>query len=72
MPTIDATWTVKSGVDTTAAHSSTPARPMVMPNSAVRMGSPMATSEPKAMSRITMAASRPNASVEGTPPPTKR
>ncbi len=43
-----------------------------MPNSAVTMGRPAATSEPNEISRMTTAASRPNTSVVGTPPFWKR
>ena len=62
MPIIDATWTVKSGVSTTAAHRPTEPNPMPMPITAVMSGSPAAMIEPKAISRITAAASRPKIS----------
>ena len=59
MPTIDATWFVNPGVGTTADQSSTSASPMAMPATAVTSGRPIATTEPKATSRITIAAIRP-------------
>ena len=39
--------------------------PMAMPNSAVTIGSPIASTEPNATRRMKTAASRPNASVAG-------
>ena len=66
MPIMMAAWRVKSGMSTTLVASRTSATPQPMPNSAVRMGSPMASREPKAMSRMTTAASRPMTSLDGS------
>ena len=71
MPTIDATWGVKPGVMNTCDHSTTPDRPMLMPNSAVTIGRPIATTDPNASSRITTAAARPNTSLDGIDPVSK-
>ena len=49
MPIIDATCGVKSGVLKTLATRPTPAVAMATPKSAVTMGRPMATTEPKAI-----------------------
>ena len=68
MPIIVATCGVKFGVGTAIVHRLTPASATATPMRAVRMGRPIATSEPKLSSRMTAAATRPSASVEGTPP----
>ena len=49
----------KTGMFNTWLRMSSRAKPMAMPNSAVRMGRPMATTEPKAMSMMIMAARMP-------------
>ena len=66
MPIIMATCVVKSGVGTTAAHSARLAMDATTPASAVTIGNPMATTEPKATKRITTAASSPTPSLAGT------
>ena len=63
MPIMAASWVANSGTEVAWESSSTMANPTPMPNRAVRMGRPMASTEPKAMSRMTTAASRPMASV---------
>ena len=52
-----------SGTEVTWESSSTTAKPTPMPNRAVRMGRPMASTEPKAINKMTTAAMRPMASV---------
>ena len=64
IPIIAAAWVAKLGIVNRLAVSSTRAIPHPMPNSATRIGRPIASSEPKAMSRMTMAASRPTLSLE--------
>ena len=63
MPIMAASWVANSGTEVAWESSSTTAKPTPMPNRAVRMGRPMASTEPKAISRMTMAAMRPIASV---------
>ena len=65
MPIIVATCVVKSGVGTTAAHRPSAAMDAATPTSALTIGRPMATTEPKATSRITAAARSPNTSLAG-------
>ena len=67
MPIIDATWAVKSGVWTTCDQSVTAPRAVMIPRIAVTIGRPMATTEPKATSRMNIAARRPNSSLAGGP-----
>ena len=69
MPIMAASWVANSGTEVTWESSSTMAKPTPMPNRAVRIGRPMASTEPKAISRMTTAASRPMASV---PPGARR
>ena len=59
MPIIDASCVVMSGVVNTWLDSATSAKPTPMPNIAVRIGSPIASSEPNAMSRMITAAAMP-------------
>ena len=66
MPIIIATCVVKSGVGTTADHRPRAAMDATTPTSAVTMGRPMATTDPKATSRITAAARSPTTSLAGT------
>ena len=66
MPIIVATWVVKSGVGTAAAHRPSAAIDAITPATAVRMGRPMATTDPNAISRMMAAASRPTPSLAGT------
>ena len=56
----------KLGILMTAAHSPTTAKLMPTPKSAVRIGRPMAMIDPKAISRMTTAASRPKTSLGGS------
>ena len=58
-PIMAATMLVKLGTSTTLASTSMMARPMPMPMIAVRIGRPMASTDPKAISRMTMAARVP-------------
>ena len=59
MPIIDASCVAKSGVAIVWLSSCTKPSPMPMPKSAMRIGSPIASSEPNATSRITIAARMP-------------
>ncbi len=59
------------GVVTMWDNRSRTANPMAMPNRAVMMGRPMATTDPKATSMMMMAAKMPIPSLEpGLPPAT--
>src|SRR5581483_6081544 len=64
-PIIVATSGVNSGVDMNRAITPMRLTAIPMPSSAVAIGSPMATTDPKATSSTTMAASRPRPSLEG-------
>ena len=66
MPIIAATIGVKFGTGTKLAMSSTIASPMPIPTTAIRTGRPMAITDPKAISRMNMAARMPAPS---DPPP---
>ena len=68
IPIIDANWVAKSGVAITWLRSPTKPRPMPMPKSAMRIGSPIARSEPKATRRITIAARMPMSSAGPSAP----
>ena len=59
IPIIDASWVVKSGVAIVWLSSSTRPRPMPIPNSAVMIGKPIASTDPKTTSRMTIAARMP-------------
>ncbi len=62
----------KVGVVITWDSRSRTAKAMAMPNRAVMMGRPMATTEPKASSMMMMAARMPMPSLEpGLPPATR-
>ena len=61
-PIMIATELAHSGTSMRLAISLPPARPIPTPNSAVASGRPMATSEPKAMSRISAAIASPGPS----------
>ena len=63
-----ATSGANAGVLATLAMIPTPARAMPIPTTAVTIGRPMATTDPNAISRMTMAASKPNASDAGMAP----
>ena len=63
MPTIATAAVVKSGMSTKLRTVSTMAMPVPMPNSAVPIGRPMASTDPNAMSRMIMAAAMPMASL---------
>ena len=63
MPSMSTSWIVKLGIANTFASSITRAAPVPMPNRAVRIGRPMASSEPKANRSTTTAPSRPMASL---------
>ena len=54
----------KMGTFSTWLSRSSTAKPMAMPNRAVMMGRPMATTEPKATSMMIMAARMPMPSLE--------
>ena len=64
-PIIVAIWGVNSGVFMNRATTEMRLTPMPMPRRAVTMGRPMATTEPKATSSTTTAASRPRPSDDG-------
>ena len=68
MPIMAATWGVNDAVSSTFAHRLTPAIAMPTPTTAVRIGTPAATTEPKATTRINAAASSPTISLAGIPP----
>ena len=68
MPIIEATSGVKSGVEKTCAMTPTPATAMPTPTSAVRIGRPIATTEPNASRSTTTAARMPMSSVAGIDP----
>ena len=70
-PIIAATVEVKSAVGRTAETSGIALSDRPMPISALTIGNPIATTDPKAISRITTAAARPMPSVAGTSPLTK-
>ena len=57
---------VKSGIEITLLASATSAEAMPRPNSAVPMGSPMASTEPKARMRMMTAAMMPRISLSGS------
>ena len=59
MPIISTAWVVKSGMFITFATSCTIAMPHPMPKSAVAIGSPAASTDPNATSRMMTARSRP-------------
>ena len=62
----------KVGVVITWESKSSTAKAMAIPNSAVMMGRPMATTEPKASSMMMMAARMPMPSLDpGFPPATR-
>ena len=61
-PTIAPMTVAQAGMSTTYATSDSEPAPTASPSSAVPIGRPIATTEPKATSRITTAASRPRAS----------
>ena len=65
MPIIAATCGAKLGVVKTLARMPTPASEMAMPMSAVRIGRPIAISEPNAMSSTMIAARMPTISLAG-------
>ncbi len=66
-----ATVEVKSAVGSTAETSGIALSDRPMPISALTIGKPMATTDPKAISKMTTAAARPMPSVAGTSPLTK-
>ena len=66
-PIIVATELAQSGTSMTLASSAPPARPTPTPNSAVASGSPIATSDPNAISRTIAAMSRPGPSAPMLP-----
>ena len=68
MPIIAATWGAKSGVVRKLAMMPTPASEMTMPTIAVRIGRPIAMTDPNAMSSTTIAARMPTTSLAGMPP----
>ncbi len=59
MPIIAANWELKSGKPKKFASSVSTAKLEMSPKSAATMGRPIATTEPKAMRRMTTAASMP-------------
>ena len=63
MPIMAASVPAKLGIENTLASNVTSPSPMPMPKSATRIGKPMARTEPKAMSRMMMAAPTPTISV---------
>ena len=63
MPIIATAAVVKSGMSMRLRTTRTSAMPVPIPNSAVPMGSPIASTEPNAMRRMTIAASNPIASL---------
>ena len=65
MPIIAVTCGANDGMSITAANSVTIASPMPMPNSAVMIGSPIASSDPNAISRMSTAARTPMSSLAG-------
>ena len=65
MPIIAVTCGANDGTSSTRARSVTTASPIPMPNSAVMIGRPIASSEPNAISRMKTAASMPIASLAG-------
>ena len=64
MPIIAATAVVNSGTSSTRVTRPMSAAPQPTPKSAVMIGSPIASSEPKAMSRMMIAAAMPTNSLE--------
>ncbi len=62
MPIIEASWGVKFGTFMKLANSRTRPRLMPMPNSAIKIGRPIASNDPNVMSRMMIAARRPTAS----------
>ena len=64
-PIIEPRIVANSGTDMTLLMSAMNAEPMPMPNRATPMGRPMASTEPNATIRMTMANARPSASDEG-------
>ncbi len=69
-PIIAATVEVKSAVGKTVETSGIMLSDKPMPISALTIGSPIATTEPKAINKMTTAAARPIPSVAGTSPST--
>ncbi len=67
-PIIAATVVVKSAVGSTAEISGMTLSDNPMPINALTIGSPMATTDPKAINKMTTAATRPMPSVAGTAP----
>ena len=61
-PTIEPITVAQAGMSTTYATSDSEPTPTARPSSAVPIGRPIATTDPNASSRITIAASRPRAS----------
>ena len=61
-PTIDPMTTAQLGTSTTYATTDNDPAPTARPTRAVPIGSPIATTDPKASSRITIATPRPRAS----------
>jgi hypothetical protein len=66
MPIIASVWFENVGIVMRFTVSPTRAMPQPMPNSAVMIGRPMASTEPNASSRMIAAASRPIASLENS------
>ena len=65
MPIIAVTCGANDGTSVKRANSVTIASPLPMPNSAVMIGSPIARTEPNAISKMTTAARMPIASLAG-------
>ncbi len=65
-PIIATIWTVKSGIDRTCESSVTNAAPVARPTTAVPIGRPIASTEPKARIRMIIAAINPYSSEAGS------
>ncbi len=66
MPIMATAWFENVGMSTTLTTRPTSEMPVTMPKMAVIRGRPMASTDPKAISRMIMAARNPNASLENS------